>query len=142
MGLSILSFLTGDKLCKGVSIILFLMVVGLGGVYIANTLTLEHQIKEREITIKKQGEVITSKESKIKELQASLMQKRVELDVQNKLLEANKAEQAKAIETIKKEKQTIEKRYFAYREWINNFKGEADETSCTHARLFFNSATW
>lgn len=138
---TILSLGTGS-LWKGVSILL-------AGLFIAMSLfTLKEEVsfrleqKEKDATIKKQGNALTEKEAKIKELQEKVSLKQAEIGVQNATIAANKTDTVKNLKAVNAELTAIRKKYDDFKEEVKNWKGDPNATSCDNARAFLNSRSW
>lgn len=138
---TLLGFGTGD-LWKGVSFMLggLLIVMGLFSLY--EIVSLHNTIDKKETIIKEYSDALTKKESYIKELQSTVALKKTELEVQNKLMEANRIDFEEKLETAIKAKAHIKEQYKVIYKWVETYKGDENATSCANARHFFNSVTW
>lgn len=138
---TLLSFGTGD-LWKGASIMLLALLVTFGIFAFSEVISLHATIDKKETIIKDYSDALTKKEAYIKELQSTVALKKTELEVQNKLMEANRIDFEEKLETAIKAKTHIKEQYKVIYKWVETYKGDENATSCANARHFFNSVTW
>lgn len=128
---TLLSFFTGNNIYKLACIALgsLLLACGLYAVslHVRNTILQES---------------LTKKESDIKALQNTLVKKRSEIELQNALIQANKADYETQLKEANEAKVQIRERYKVIYKTIDTYKGESNATSCDNARELINSVSW
>lgn len=138
---TMLSLGTGS-LWKGVSILLAGLLIAMSLFTLGEEVSFRLEQKEKDATIKKQGNALTEKEAKIKELQGNVSLKQAEIGVQNAIIAANKTDTEKNLKAVSAELTAIRKKYDDFKEEVKNWKGDPNATSCDNARAFLNSRSW
>jgi hypothetical protein len=138
---TMLSLGTGS-LWKGISILLAALLIATCLFSLKEFVSLNSTISDKEKIITAQGEELTKKETKIKELQEKVSLKKAEIEVQNATIAANKADTDKNMKAVNVELTDISKKYRDFLEEVKNWKGDQNASSCDNARAFLNSRSW
>ncbi|MBN1839788.1 MAG: hypothetical protein JW802_07070 [Campylobacterales bacterium] len=138
---TILALGTGS-LWKGVSILLAGLLIAMSLFTLKEEVSFRSEQKEKDATIKTQGNELTKKEATIKELQEKVSLKKAEIEVQNATIAANKTDTDKNLKEVNAELTEISKKYRDFKEEVKNWKGDQNATSCDNARAFLNSRSW
>lgn len=144
---TILSFFTGSgSVWKIVCVALLTAMLSLGvytGVKIsdkndtiaARDKTITDNAKEYKEAIKEKDKVIEDKTNRLSDVTAKL-------DLQNGILKANEVQYEKNLQESKAKQEAAEKKHSKLIDWINNYKGDENATSCSNANKYLNSFPW
>jgi len=138
---TILSLGTGS-LWKGISILLAGLLITMSLFTLKEEVSFRLEQKKKDATIKTQGDELTEKETKIKELQEKVSLKKAEIGVQNATIAANKADTENNLKEVSAELLKINKKYNDFKDEVKNWKGDQNASSCDNARAFLNSRSW